>query len=116
MTRRTTLGFAGGLLAIGVLAGCHHDGEWSLSKTLGWEPTNAVKTPSLKDYPKPDLRVAERVENLGRQIIAQNTFTGLEPMFMTVGLKEPLRFHRGNEELFISDGLANRAKTNAELP
>jgi hypothetical protein len=59
--------------------------------------------------------VAERVELLGRKIVAQNTFIGIEPMFFTVGVKEQVLFHRGSEQLFISEGLVEKCKTDAEL-
>ena len=116
MNRRTALGLAAGLTC---LTGCVDsnflDKEWSLSRTLGWEPDNVVKTPDASKYPRPNLQVAERVESLGQRIIAQNTFTGLQPLFHTLGVKEPLLFHRGTGELFISEGLAAKCKTDAEL-
>jgi hypothetical protein len=108
-----------GLAACVATAGCTDrnflDREWSLSKTLGWEPDNHVRTPDASKYPQPDLQVAERVESLGRRIIAQNTFTGLDPLFHTLGVKESLLFHRGTAQLFISEGLVTRCKTDVEL-
>src|SRR5262245_14758345 len=119
MNRRAALGLAVGLGCLTGTAGCTDrnflDREWSLSKTLGWEPENRVRTPDPSKYPQPDLQVAERVESLGRRIIAQNTFTGLEPLFHTLGVKEPLLFHRGTAQLFISEGLVNRCNSDAEL-
>ncbi|MBP3959801.1 hypothetical protein J8F10_31525 [Gemmata sp. G18] len=92
--------------------GCMHDGEWSVSKALGWddEPSFDPKNP-----PKASLPTAERVEVLGRKIIVQNTFTGIEPLIFTVGVKESVLFHRGTEQLYISEGLVNKCKTDAEL-
>lgn len=96
--------------------GCTHDGEWSVNKALGWkEPPGRVITPPPKDVPKATLAVAERVETLGRKIIAQNTFTGIEPLFMTFGVPESVLFHRGSEQLCISQGLVEKCSTDAEL-
>lgn len=116
MNRRTALGLAAGLACLTGCVDAHFlEKEWSLSKTIGWEPDNVVKTPDAAKYPRPNLQVAERVESLGQRIIAQNTFTGLQPLFHTLGVAEPLLFHRGTGELFISEGLASRCKTDAEL-
>ncbi len=93
-------------------AGCLHDGEWSVRKALGWDDTSNF---DAKNVPPAALAVAERVETLGRRIIAQNAFTGIEPLFMTVGVKESVLFHRGSEQLFISEGLVAKCKTDAEL-
>ncbi|MBN9122591.1 MAG: hypothetical protein J0I06_26160 [Planctomycetes bacterium] len=95
--------------------GCKGDGEWSVSKALGWDaPPGRVGAPP-KDVPPASLAVAERVEVLGRKLVAQNTFTGIEPMFMTIGVKEAVLFHRGSEQLFISEGLVEQCKSDAEL-
>lgn len=103
-----------GLVAVFALsgAGCTHDGNASLFRTFGWDP---VKTPRDPKIPPAHLATTERVESLGRQIIAQNAFTGIEPMFFTMGVPESVLFHRGPEELFISEGLAEQCKTDAEL-
>lgn len=87
-------------------------GEFSVRKALGWEE---VKFPKHPNIPQADLKTAERVETLGRRIITQNTFTGIEPLFHTVGVPEAVLFHRGPDELFISEGLAKRCQTDAEL-
>jgi hypothetical protein len=115
MIRRVRLGLAAGVLGLTGLAGCVHDGEWSVSKALGWEPKNTVRTPDPPKFSPASLQAAERVETLGRRVIAQNTFTGLDPLFHTIGVAEPMLFHRGTGELFISEGLVNRCKTEAEL-
>ena len=93
------------------------DGEWSVRKALGWDdppPGRVVEAPA-KDLPPASLEVAERVEVLGRKLVAQNTFTGIEPLFFTFGMKESVLFHRGSDQLFISEGLVEKCKTDAEL-
>jgi hypothetical protein len=98
--------------------GCTHDGEWSVRKALGWdEPPRGrvVATPPAKELPPASMAVAERVEILGRKLVAQNTFLGIEPLFMTIGVKEAVLFHRGTEQLLISEGLVEQCKSDAEL-
>jgi hypothetical protein len=97
--------------ALLVSTGCVHD-DWSVRRALGWEE---VKTPRPPKLPPAQIATAERVETLGRKIIAQNTFTGIEPLFHTVGVKESVLFHRGTEELYISEGLVAKCKTDEEL-
>ncbi len=111
MNRLTAVAGAALLFA----TGCAHDGEWSVNKALGWDPPNRVATPSPKSLPQVNQAVAERVEMLGRKLVAQNTFVGIEPLFMTIGVKESVLFHRGTEELIISEGLVEKCKSDAEL-
>jgi predicted Zn-dependent protease len=92
--------------------GCETDGNWTFYKLLGWDDP---KAPRIPKYPQPNTEIAQRVENMGHRIIAQNTFTGIEPQFYTMGVPESVLFHRGPEELFISEGLVNLCKSDAEL-
>lgn len=114
MTRLAVLGLVTLLPATGCTTtdGGWALGDWSVSRALGWEE---VKTPSMKQYPQASLPIAERVDSLGRKIIAQNTFTGIEPMFWAVGVPEPMLFHKGYQELYISEGLVKQCKNEAEL-
>jgi predicted Zn-dependent protease len=107
MDRRAASGFAAALL---FLCGCVHEGTFSVEKLLGWDDPHAAAkvTPA-------SIQTAERVETLGRRIVGQTPFTGLDPMFHTVGVKESVLFHRGNAELFISQGLVEKCKTEPEL-
>ena len=64
--------------------------------------------------------VAERVELLGRRLVAQNTFLGIDPLFTTVGGREVgerelVLFHNGTEQLYISEGLVTKCQSDAEL-
>jgi hypothetical protein len=93
-----------------ISSGCTTDGQWSVKRMLGWDDS-----PRPSKAPKADLAVAERVETLGRKIIAQNTFTGIEPVFWTIGVPESVLFHRGAEELVVSEGLVKQCKTEGEL-
>lgn len=120
MIRRAVLGLAA---ALPTVTGCATmDGDWSVQrlfsepgafkKAVGWEE---VKTPRAMNLPQAHIEMTERVETIGKKIIAQNTFTGIEPVFFCIGVKESVLFHRGPEELFISEGLVAKCKTEPEL-
>jgi hypothetical protein len=106
-------------VALSLSTGCMHDGEWSVRKAIGWDdpPGNVVKPTNkeLAKLPVANQEVARRVEDLGRKIVYQNTFIGIEPMFMTLGVKEAVLFHRGADQLFISEGLVEKCKLDSEL-
>jgi hypothetical protein len=110
MTRFAVLGLA----VLCPVAGCASDGQSSLRRALGWNEPKIQKLPRGMNIPA-HLETAERVQDLGQKIIAKNTFTGIEPLFMTQGIPETVLFHRGAEELFISEGLVKQCKTEAEL-
>ncbi|CAN5386496.1 hypothetical protein BH11PLA2_BH11PLA2_08240 [soil metagenome] len=61
------------------------------------------------------LAAAARVDQVGRQILAANPFTGLDVSFQVVGNPEPLLLHRDRFGVFISDSLVDQCKTDAEL-
>src|SRR5262245_13764143 len=110
MTRHV-LGLAAVVCASLASTGCTTDGEWSVRRVLGWEDPK----PRAMKWPSASLEVSERVETLGRKIVAQNTFTGIEPLFHTGHVPDAVLFHRGSEELWISEGLVNQCKTEVEL-
>jgi hypothetical protein len=93
------------------LTGCLSNGLWEGASARSRE----IKSPLTPKQQLAQQATAQRVETLGRQVITQNTFTGIEPVFHFVGVKEPMLFHRGTEELFISDGLVKKCKTDDDL-
>jgi hypothetical protein len=109
MNRSRMLLLAAGL---GLVVGCVHDGEWTVERMLGWDGPEAWKKGKVSVA---SVQVAERVETLGRRIIAQNTFTGLDPLFMTINPSETVLFHRGTEQLWISEKLVKMCHSDAEL-
>jgi hypothetical protein len=116
MNRLATLAAGVALL---LSTGCKNDGEWSVRKTLGWDEPARGSMPVLpKDVPTASLATCQRVEELSRKIIAQNTFCGLNPdqtLVSTIGVKESVLFHRGTDQLIISEGLVEKCQTDAEL-
>jgi len=106
MDRRAVSGFACGLLLV---CGCTHTGTLSVERLLGWEETGTMNvTPE-------SMKTAERVDGLGRRIVAQNPFSGLEPLFHVVWVRESVLFHRGTGEVFVSAGLVEKCKSEPEL-
>jgi hypothetical protein len=98
--------------------GCAHD-DWSVQKALGLDARNSTpgtKTVAATISPA-DLKVAERVELVGRKILVQNTFSGLdsnETLIRTIGAKESVLFHDG-ASVVISQGLVEKCQSDAEL-
>ncbi|HEV3438192.1 MAG TPA: hypothetical protein VG122_12580 [Gemmata sp.] len=109
---RSLVGIAVVIFAALASIGCATDGDWSVRKLIGWDDP---KTPPIPNFPKASFQIAERVETLGNLIVAQNTLIGIKPLFYTIGVPESVLFHRGPEELFISEGLVKLCKSDAEL-
>lgn len=94
-------------LVLGV-AGCFGGGiEKGLS--LRGEP---VEVPIQSEA---SVAVAARVDQVGRQLVAQNPFLGIEPAFHTLGRTEPEIFHRDSHGVFLTEGLVQRCRTDEEL-
>lgn len=64
---------------------------------------------------EPSLVTAARVDQVGRQIISANPFTGIEASFQVIGQPDALIFHRDHYSVFISDALVEQCATDAEL-
>jgi predicted Zn-dependent protease len=105
-------GFVIVILACLASMGCETDGTWTVNKILGWDDPKAPKTPK---YPQPNTEIAMRVENMGHRIIAQNEFIGIDPLFTTIGVPESVLFHKGTDQMFISEGLVKLCKSDDEL-
>ncbi|WP_439620982.1 hypothetical protein [Gemmata sp.] len=94
-------------------------GELAAQRSLSPDPSSPnsakVKTPGNPKIPMAHLETSRRVEQLGKQILTQNPFTGVEPAFATAGVPETVLFHRGTEMIVVSEGLVKKCKTDAEL-
>lgn len=110
---RPVVGIAVAIVACLGSFGCETDSNWAtVSKFIGWDDP---KNPPMPKFPQPDREIAQRIDNMGHRIIAQNTFVGIEPLFSTIGVPEMVLFHRGPEQLFISEGLVKLCRSDAEL-
>jgi predicted Zn-dependent protease len=101
MDRRALLRLFAGGLGLATLTGCFKD-------LLGGKP----KEPEI---PAAHVEASRRVDELTHRILDQNTFTGIDPIVRTIGFPEAMLFHRGNGELYISQGLVAKCKTEEEL-
>lgn len=110
MNRRAALALLTGGACLTTVSGCLHDTAGGITDSLSRD-----HKPKPSKFSPASLQIAQRVENLGRRIIDQNTFTGLDPLFHTIGVPEPMLFHRGPSELFISEGLVKKCKTEDDL-
>lgn len=107
--------FAAGA-AVLIATGCAENESLFGRLTADKPPPNAVKMPEAQNVPAASLAAAERVEMLGRKVLVQNTFPGVDPVFMCVGVKDvPLVFHRGPEQLLITEAMVNKCGSDAEL-
>lgn len=93
-------------------SGCETDAASTMRKVMGGQ---VVKTPSMDNFPKADYEIARRVDDMGNRLIQQNAPVAIEPFFHTIGVPESVLFHRGPNDLFISEGLVKLCKTDAEL-
>src|SRR5258708_6500896 len=107
MDRRRIL-FAIGLALIGA-CGCVRDQFEKNSVVTAKEQAKAPKVSPAS------VEVASHVDELAQRIIEQNTFTGIEPVVTVIGIPDAVLFHRGPSQLFISEGLVKKCKTEPEL-
>lgn len=61
----------------------------------------------------PDL--SQRVDFIGRKLIAANPQVAMRPLFGTIGSPTPEVFHQGTNMLWITSGLVEQCKTEAQL-
>ncbi len=59
--------------------------------------------------------VAKRVIVVGRQVVAGNRSLGVRPTFTTIGVPQEELFHRGVEEIYISEGLVKKCPNDDQL-
>jgi hypothetical protein len=78
-------------------------------------PGEKIKMPKSPTISAKYTANCARVDEVAKYILTMNTFPGIEPVVQTFGVKEPVLFHRGTGELFISEGLVERCKTDEEL-
>lgn len=79
-------------------------------------------SPSLRNKPVETPKVSEahvalagRVDHLSKELLAATPFFPVEPTFHTVAAPEPLLTHPDLHGALISDGLAQRCRSDAEL-
>lgn len=58
---------------------------------------------------------AARVDTIGRGILAANPQIGAKPLFRTIGAPRPEVFHRGTNDIYLTEGLVKLCQTDGEL-
>ncbi|HVK14509.1 MAG TPA: M48 family metalloprotease [Gemmataceae bacterium] len=99
-------------LSVAAAAGCVTEGP----------DRGKFKNPFAAEQPAPPFGpagsapVATRVDTIGTGIVAANKadFQGTKPVFYTLGLKDPMIFHR-SDGVVISEGLVEKCTTDEEL-
>jgi hypothetical protein len=71
-----------------------------------------IDTPQMTEA---SIESAARVDQVGRLLVGQNPFLGIEPVFQTFGLSEPEIWHPDFHGVFISEGLVKQCATDEEL-
>jgi len=115
-----------GLLAVSLVlaaGGCGPGAQSSLwpdaplgtvPNTQALTPTPTGPMPSLKSAPATEA-VARRVNEVAQRLLAANADLPVRPIFMAIGSPEPEVFHRDTSAVFISEGLANKCTSDAQL-
>jgi hypothetical protein len=103
------------LILLLALAGCLNDEPNKLVVQPG--PFNpAPQVPAIKrSYAPATEEVAKRVLTMGQQIIVANPQIGMRPVFMTIGSPEPEIFHRGQNQVIVTEALAKLCTTDRLL-
>ncbi len=98
-----------------LMSGCApHEAQTSLvSPSAFGDPPSPIRTAA---YTQPaSTAVAQRVDEVGRKLVAANKQFGVEPLFSTVGTPGLELFHQGRQQIIITQGLVDRCKTDGEL-
>lgn len=88
--------------------GCVHDDQFS-SRNLRQKP---VITPDLGEA---SVAVAARVDTIGQELLAMNPLLGVEPLFQTVSISEPLVVRLDDRAIMVSEGLVEQCENDEEL-
>ncbi|OWK34574.1 hypothetical protein [Fimbriiglobus ruber] len=88
-------------------AGCL---DWNSDRTA--LKNKPVEVPQITDAA---VAVSARVDQIGRQLLLQTPFVGIEPTFHAFGKPEPEIFHPDANGVFVSEGLISRCKSDAEV-
>ncbi len=110
-----------GLSVLVILSGCVQMSE--PTALIPFSPFNSNSTTAAR--PAQDAAVAPpatqeaslTVGKVGRKLLAANPTLGFRPMFVTLGgeTTPPELFHKGDAEVLITESLARKCKSEAEL-
>lgn len=105
-----------GLLCLTVgLAGCLGDESGRDPFTLR-NPFRDERRFDPSSAPVASARAATQAHTVGSAVVAANSADlPSKPLFLTIGLPEPMVFHQGAGQIVVSEGLVNRCTSDAEL-
>lgn len=109
MTRRLIVLVAAGFACVS--AGCFRD---SLRTAFG-SPVTPGEVVETRQLSPAEADVAERVSDVGEDLLAATPLGVPVVDFFTVGSEDPELFHRDTTAVFVSDGMVSRCKTDDEL-
>jgi len=78
-------------------------------------PSIRNKRVEVPNLPEASVAVAARVDQIGRQLVGQNPFLGVEPTFHTYGRSEPEITHPDLNGVLVTEGLVQRCRNDDEL-
>lgn len=105
-----------------LLAGCLPD-SFSRPDKVERVPTNpfsgggpaAPESMKQVNYAPAPPELSQRVDYIGRKLIAANPQIAMRPYFATAGSPSPEMFHQGTNTLWITAGLVQQCKAEAQL-
>jgi hypothetical protein len=105
-----------GVLFLTAVLGCVGDDPNFLVPVNPFSNAPAPPAPiQAASYVPPSAESATRVALVGQKVLAANPQMGLRPVFRTIGAPTEEVFHRGTAEVAITEGLAKKCTTEAQL-
>ncbi len=104
-----------GVILAGLGSGCV-DGPSTTTPLVHTNPfAQSIKPPNSPELPAESKDEAIRVVRVGAQVVTANKQLGLTPSFQLIGSPALEIFHRGNQEVFITLGLAQKCPSDGLL-
>jgi hypothetical protein len=99
-----------------LLCGCfEHDGPNTLVTPNPFPVTSHPQATAKMTVTPATEAETVRVRKVGDQVVLANAALGLHPAFVTIGAPAEEIFHRGDKEVFVTEGLARQCKTDGQL-
>src|SRR5271156_5602313 len=104
------------LCVLAAAAGCQSEQHTTLVSANPFDGAPTVVPRPKIDLSPASVEAAQRVDMLGRKLVAANPQAGLgRPLFRTIGAPQPEVFHKGMQEVDITEGLVRQCATDAQL-
>jgi hypothetical protein len=94
----------------GTLVGCKSAAKENLMiPDVPWGHFKAVETPEMPKISPATTENAIRAGKIGQKIVDANKAVGLRPSIHTIGGEQVEVFHRGLDQIFVTEGLVRQA-------